>query len=217
MKKLSTLLMASLLATQVAIARQLSPDEALSAALSQPGVSGMLKTTTHGKLRPRLAYTAAAGATRLLYVFDRGASSGYVVVAADDVARPMLGYTDKGDFSIDSIPPALRWWLGCYAAEIKAAVSSGTSVAAQPASTVSRTPIEPIVATMWNQDAPFNNLCPELDGERAVTGCVATAMAQVMKVHQWPATGTGTNSYSFTYNNTSHNVSLDFGDRKSVV
>lgn len=211
MKKLSTLLMASLLATQVAIARQLSPDEALSAALSQPDVSGMLKTTTHGKLRPRLAYTAAAGATRLLYVFDRGASSGYVVVAADDVARPMLGYTDKGDFSIDSIPPALRWWLGCYAAEIKAAVSSGTSVAAQPASTVSRTPIEPIVATMWNQDAPFNNLCPELDGERAVTGCVATAMAQVMKVHQWPATGTGTNSYSFTYNNTSHNVSLDFG------
>lgn len=211
MKKLSTLLMASLLATQVAIARQLSPDEALSAALSQPGVSGMLKTTTHGKLRLQLVYTAAAGATRLLYVFDRGASSGYVVVAADDVARPMLGYTDKGDFSIDSIPPALRWWLGCYAAEIKAAVSSGTSVAAQPASTVSRTPIEPIVATMWNQDAPFNNLCPELDGERAVTGCVATAMAQVMKVHQWPATGTGTNSYSFTYNNTSHNVSLDFG------
>lgn len=66
MKKLSTLLMASLLATQVAIARQLSPDEALSAALSQPGVSGMLKTTTHGKLRPRLAYTAADGATRLL-------------------------------------------------------------------------------------------------------------------------------------------------------
>lgn len=211
MKKLSTLLMASLLATQVAIARQLSPDEALSAALSQPDVSGILKTTTHGKLRPRLAYTAAAGATRLLYVFDRGASSGYVVVAADDVARPMLGYTDKGDFSIDSIPPALRWWLGCYAAEIKAAVSSGTGVAAQPVSTVSRTPIEPIVATMWNQDAPFNNLCPELDGERAVTGCVATAMAQVMKVHQWPATGTGTNSYSFTYNSTSHNVSLDFG------
>lgn len=211
MKKLSTLLMASLLATQVAIARQLSPDEALSAALSQPGVSGMLKTTTHGKLRPRLAYTAADGATRLLYVFDRGASSGYVVVAADDVARPMLGYTDKGDFSIDSIPPALRWWLGCYAAEIKVAVSSGTGVAAQSASTVSRTPIEPIVATMWNQDAPFNNLCPELDGERAVTGCVATAMAQVMKVHQWPATGTGTNSYSFTYNSTSHNVSLDFG------
>lgn len=211
MKKLSTLLMASLLATQVATARQLSPEEALSAALSQPGVSGMLKTTAHGKSRPRLAYTAASGATRLLYVFDRGASSGYVVVAADDVARPMLGYTDKGDFSIDSIPPALRWWLGCYAAEIKAAVSSGTGVAAEPASTVSRTPIEPIVATMWNQDAPFNNLCPELDGERAVTGCVATAMAQVMKVHQWPATGKGASSYSFTYNSTSHDVSLDFG------
>ncbi|MDE6693146.1 MAG: C10 family peptidase, partial [Muribaculaceae bacterium] len=55
--------------------------------------------------------------------------------------------------------------------------------------------VTPLMSTTWNQYEPYNDMCPTYDGERAITGCVATAMAQVMKKHRWPASGTGELSY----------------------
>ena len=49
---------------------------------------------------------------------------------------------------------------------------------------------------MWNQDSPYNDLCPLYQGDRSVTGCVATAMAQVLKYHNYPVHGTGSHSYT---------------------
>ncbi|MDE6653954.1 MAG: C10 family peptidase, partial [Muribaculaceae bacterium] len=66
--------------------------------------------------------------------------------------------------------------------------------------------VTPLLSTVWNQYEPYNDMCPEINGMRAVTGCVATAMAQVMKKHQWPVSGTG--SYSYVANGIS--VSSDF-------
>ncbi|MBP6875467.1 MAG: C10 family peptidase [Candidatus Eisenbacteria bacterium] len=53
----------------------------------------------------------------------------------------------------------------------------------------------PLLTTAWHQNAPYNGLCPQGDGGRCVVGCVATAMAQIMKFHNWPPQGNGSHGY----------------------
>lgn len=120
------------------------------------------------------------------------------------VDAPLLGYSDAGAIDVTDMPDGLRYWLGYYAAEIENVRTNGTVsvLAASPA----RKAIAPMVATRWNQSAPYNNMCPTSGSDRCVTGCVATALAQVMKYHNWPPKGQGSNSY--TWNNTT--LSLDF-------
>lgn len=81
--------------------------------------------------------------------------------------------------------------------------------AATPASDPSQwSAIAPLVTAQWNQGEPFNNMCPTYGSKRAVTGCVATAMAQIMYYHKWPQ-GPGSGSYSYVHNGAS--ISFDFG------
>lgn len=44
--------------------------------------------------------------------------------------------------------------------------------------------VEPLIGTLWHQNAPYNNLCPN----QYPAGCVAIAMAQIMKYHKFPKT-----------------------------
>lgn len=138
----------------------------------------------------RLAYTATdnASATRsassanLFYVFDRGEANGFIVVAGDDNMRPVLGYTCSGSFDINTANDGLQWWISAITAKAKA-VADGTDTSVYSA-TRSSSAVEPIVKTHWNQSSPYNNLCPvdntDGNGENSVTGCVATAMAQLL-------------------------------------
>lgn len=73
-----------------------------------------------------------------------------------------------------------------------------------------REPIGPLCDTRWNQSYPYNKFCPTVDDRRSVTGCVATAMAQVMKYHNWPETGEGYNEYSWE----GQTLSMDFSSQK---
>ncbi len=132
--------------------------------------------------RPVMTGTAADGQPTY-YVFTDEECT--LFVSADDVATPLLGYTDTGDFDSDSMPPQLRWWLGEYSRQIEWASACGIPV--EPArSTTSGGIIPPMLATAWDQGKPYNQYCPAINGEQTVTGCVATAMAQVMYYHQWP-------------------------------
>ncbi len=56
----------------------------------------------------------------------------------------------------------------------------------------------PLLTTVWDQGPPYNNLCPIGDGGRTVVGCVATATAQLMAYHQWPPSGTGEQTYTWS-------------------
>ncbi|MCM1517372.1 MAG: C10 family peptidase [Pseudoflavonifractor sp.] len=72
--------------------------------------------------------------------------------------------------------------------------------------------VAPLMSTEWGQDAPYNNLCPEYaDGRRCKTSCVATAMAQVMRYHSYPARGTGQKSIRWSYGGRSEILTADFG------
>ncbi len=122
------------------------------------------------------------------YVFSRGEGQGYVIASADDQTDPVLGYTDSGDFDYTNIPDNMRAWLDDCEAQImdlRRLGSQGASarqLVPQRAAAVPTHPAIPKLLTCnWNQGSPYNDECPlDTDGRRCVTGCVATAMAQIM-------------------------------------
>ena len=131
------------------------------------------------------------------YVFDIE-GGGYVVVSGDDLTAPVLGYSEKGTFSEDDMPEGLKWLLQTYAEQIaevrKASVrrSNESYQSAASTATAVRHNIEPLLSTLWNQGHPYNMLCPQYYnqdgslGDRCATGCVATAIAQVMAYYKYP-------------------------------
>lgn len=151
--------------------------------------------------------------TPALYLFTGKDGRGVVVASAGSEALPILGYSDSGEFDFDHMPPAMKWWLDCYAAEIEAAENGKTrSVLARAGE--EKSAIAPIMTTQWNQNAPYNNMVPTINDQRCMTGCVATAMAQVMKSHNWPEEhGEGFVSYKWTSQNEQLGVNLS----KSVL
>lgn len=159
------------------------------------------------------AHVDLSGEVSGLYVFNVAGDNGYVIVSNDDIAFPVLGYADSGSFDMNNIPENMKAWLQGYADEIAWAKSHGVKKAsessARRASGV-KTPIAPLIETRWNQGSPYNNQTPyygvkdgyyvygETPGvdwkagsaNHCVTGCVATAMAQVMYYNQWPKAAT---------------------------
>ncbi len=187
-------------------AAPLTPQEALARALdsnvSMKSVYAALTNTKEHAIN--LSYTVRIPSSQhnALYIFTPE-SGGYLLVSADDKVVPVLGYSDNGLFNPDNIPPAMNWWLGEYADQIGHSASSRSSAMVERPD---RAPIEPMVTTRWNQDSPYNALCPSYDGHRSVTGCVATAMAQIMAYHKWPEKGKGQHEYY----NRNELISLDF-------
>ncbi len=118
------------------------------------------------------------------YVFNIGSDNGFVIAAGDDCAYEILGYADEGHFDADSIPDGMKYMLDFYAEQISYA--SKSPKVAKPKSTPSYPAVEAMLTTKWGQGAPYNDNCPidESSGKRCVTGCVATAMAQLMYYHR---------------------------------
>ncbi len=165
------------LATLGIQARQLTPAEALTRAIGGEAVS-YTSPSRGGDIT--LAYTCKDASTgnNGLYVFNRAAGDGFLVVSADDVVQPLLGYADVGEFETSDMPDNLRAWLEEYTAQIAwASTMTATPSRAAGEGRPSRASIKPMCVTMWNQDSPYNDLCPLYQGDRSVTGCVATAMA----------------------------------------
>lgn len=195
-------------------ARTLSPAEALSRALASPeapqSATGM---RAPAMVKADLTLKMTDSAEPALYVISRGEDQGAFIVAADDAAAPLLGWTDEGTFDPNNIPDNMRWWLEQYRDQISWASSEGIEYTEPALNTVAgmqraaRTNIAPLVTTRWNQDAPYNQACPTVSGQRTYTGCVATAMAQVCNYHKWPEKN-GTGTFSYAWNNTT--LSYDY-------
>lgn len=178
MKKL-TLLCAAMVAALSAAADHVTPEQALG----RLHPSQLRRAPGHSPLK-------CIAELPELYVFSSG--TGYLLLPADDAAPALLGYADSGTFSLDG-NPAFAWWLEGYSRQIQFAAASAAP--SREMMRISRPAIEPMIQTRWDQGEPYNLLCPELSGKRCVTGCVATAMAQVLRFHSWPVQGKGTHSY----------------------
>lgn len=140
--------------------------------------------------------TGSSDGLNTYYVFDNGSTDGFVVVSADD-ATPiaLLGYCDNGTFDKNNMPPALSELLDSYSKEIAWMASHGASASRHKVAQTLKHDVAPIVETKWGQDAPFNDMCPKVGSNTTYVGCVATAMSQIMKVHNWPASGRGKMTY----------------------
>ncbi len=140
----------------------------------------------------------------LYYVFNAGADNGFIMVAGDDNSFPVLCYTKKGSFDKNNMPPNFRKWIEGYKEELDYIIQN--NIIATPGiknewSALKNSPstgyknisaVSPLLSTTWSQSPYYNGLCPG----GSVTGCVATAMAQIMKYWGYPDNGTGFHSYN---------------------
>ena len=163
----------------------------------------------------KLAYTSKSEAKTCFYIFNVGNDEGFVIAGGDESARQILGYCDHGTFDYDKAPDNFRWWLSQYTEQIAhAEAPSDEALAATAAhrakAASSRPTIDQLLTTKWDQDAPYNSEIPVYDasGDPYVTGCVATAMAQIMNYHRCPATK-GSGSLEYVYSD--HTFSANFG------
>lgn len=169
---------------------------------------GRIKTVSVDKLQTlQFVYTDDIE-NASIYVFESPDSeSGFVIAPADDLFPPVLGLTDSGKFDFENSAPAFKAWLEYMAGEIKYGAANPEAI--QAASTDEKQSIEPLITTKWDQHWPYNLLCPQIDGKYTVTGCVATAMAQVMYYHRAPK-DYGTGSISYTSKSCKLPVQWDF-------
>ena len=173
-------------------AAPVSPDEALQRALGEgPAyVAGRLPKFT-------LAYTEKINDADAVYVFGHKDGAGFIVTPADDCAPAVLGYGDsKIHDKNGEMAPGFQYWINALGRQVSYSATHSRGQVIRKAR-AEREPIAPLCKTIWNQDDPFNLKCPPKDPPHCVTGCVATAMAQVLKYHNWPETGEGYVSYYY--------------------
>ncbi len=146
-------------------------------------------------------------ATAPYYIFSRGENQGYVIVSGDDCLPKILGYTESGDFDEEKMPPHLLSWLEYYGSLVEEAQAQGVNTARTEAKTTRATKedVAPLLTTHWNQGWPYNNRCPfrtDDPNSRALTGCVATAAAQVVYYYRKDNPSTLLSStYLYDWNN----------------
>ena len=198
------LLLLTVILSTVAMAENVTSEQALEQARNF-----IQKREADGS-RPRRGASAAqqlspAKQVSGLYVFNIANNGGFVIVSNDDVAIPILGYSDSGSIDPDNMPENMKAWLQGYADEIAWAKANNVTRivydspyakpnASRRSGTAVKNPIAPLVKTLWDQGAPYNNLCPEYNSKRSYTGCVATAMAQCMYFSEKRAGSTTTNT-----------------------
>lgn len=150
----------------------------------------------------------------VLYVFAVK-NNGFTIISGDDRVAPILGYSYEGKTRLtkENLPPQLVAMLDYYSAVVE-------DVSAQPEpneitttqkewelllsnkksedrfSVTSPVNVPSLIKSTWDQGDPYNKFCPRnQNGDQAVVGCVATAMAMIMHYHQYPERGTGFNSF----------------------
>jgi len=207
MKKFNYLLFIFILGMNFANAKPVTPKTAQKVAESFYKLNAVieLKTIT-------LAYTElSVSGSPLYYAFNINNSDGFVIVTADDILKPIIGYSTERNFVTPEAGTTIGNWLKVRGAEIKFAVETGlvadvkivsqwnnylSGMSSRLSGNSSVQTVTSFVQTTWNQSPNYNALCPGTGTNKSVTGCVATAMAQIMRYWKFPAHGTGSSSYN---------------------
>ena len=146
-------------------------------------------TTAQAEYAPARSVKGRVGVSDVpaYYVFNAEEGNGFVIVSGEDKTDEILGYSDTGSFDLDNMPENAKAWLHGYAEQI----AMMENYVVQKQHDVQQrnsqwSAVAPMLSTKWDQDSPYYDKCPMHDGRRSVTGCGATAMAQIMKYHEWP-------------------------------
>jgi len=177
--------------------------------IGQSFIAKMQKVTDNGNLTYRLALksseviTDSVLSTERFFVYnleDKNITDkykGFFIVSTDRNAPAVIGYSETSTFDKTNIPPALKYWLSTFCRND----ISSTRQDMQPLTDGETKGVAPLLGeTQWGQDKPFNNDCPTNGNKHCLTGCVATAMAQVMKYYEYPNCGHGKIKYTTNTN-----------------
>lgn len=139
------------------------------------------------QVQDRSMARATSATAPAYYVFNAEKNGGFAVIAGNDLMPEVLGYAERGNFDLSHAPDNVKWLFDYYA---EVARSLEKQPADRRAATRSRgtdkAELIPLITTQWDQDGIYQQHCPEVNGVKALTGCVATAMAQVVNYLQWP-------------------------------
>ena len=188
-------LLLSILASTTIFAGPVSKDEALQKARKFMPVKQFTKAKSVARSKAQKGHDA-------FYIFN-AEGGGFVIVSGDDRTDEILGYSDKGKLQMDNIPENMRAWLNGYATQIDALdedVSANPAVKANEGMPA----IDPLLKCTWDQREPYSLRLPTYTDDEGnevhyPTGCVATALAQVMYYHKWPDNCPSVPSYT-TFN-----------------
>ena len=149
------------------------------------------------KAAKNLKTRAAATTTQQpYYVFNDDTGKGFVVVAGDDKMGEVLAYSHEASIDMANLNPEARYLFDTYRQVFEVlGKNKGLTTRAETA-TKATDDVQPLLKSKWGQDYPYSKQT------QYVTGCVATAVAQVMYYHKWPAQGKGQESYKVTFDNT---------------
>ena len=170
-------------ASAAPISLQQAQQRAAAFLKNKRGAKKLTPVTSGARLAPR--HTLPPTATNLYYVFDRGENEGFVIISGDDQTPAVLGYTESGCFDYSILPENMREWLDDRAQQIAAVQQQGLTASELPVAALKQhDPIDALMVTKWNQGSPYNLYCPNyFRMGTSVTGCVATAMAQILYYH----------------------------------
>ena len=138
------------------------------------------------------------------YVFTFKQHKGFIIVSAEDAGIPVIGYSTENNFSAPAAGTNFGWWMENRKKEIEYLRANNISADAETAVKwnnclsgknifpVTNGSVAPLCDAEWGQQSPYNDLCPQ----GALVGCVATAMAEIMRKWEYPITGTGSSSYN---------------------
>ena len=155
--------------------------------------------------------------TYVIYYVYNIEGNGLVIVSGDDIAVPILGYSDSGTYDPNNLSPNFVYYMNCLAWEIKEAIANDIPQSVETKeqwdafltgnslkTVSSSTPLLDVEGIKWGQTAPYNGMCPTLTVNnvqtKTVAGCVATAMAQIMRYYKYPNQGKGTVASYISYN-----------------
>lgn len=200
MKKNFLLLLSLMLLLSVsAIAGPRSYQQAKAIAQRQAAMLGIemdAEVAASAKAAPRMSVSSAVSpSATCYYVFANGEDKGFTIVSGDDRMPEVVGYSAQGTYDPDHLPANYVGFMKAYQETVEALlkgdaqVSGGMAEARQwRAERAGSAAVAPLLGGIkWNQSAPYNKMCPIYNGtNRAVTGCVATAMAQVMMYYKYP-------------------------------
>ena len=197
MRKIFILLVLGLLTLQVSHAAPRTLQQAKAIAERQAKALGIVvdqQTVQYSKAAPGLF--SNLDAEEPYYVFNNGDNRGFTIVSGDDLLPEIVGYSDRGTFTSENMPVQLKDFLDGYkhmVADLLSGDSHAKSVVMErnnqlltaPGSSPVHTPL--LGTIVWDQGYPFNNLTPMKNGAHSVTGCVATALAQIMAYYKYPS------------------------------
>lgn len=170
----------------------------VSQSRAEQAASLWVKTRTGQNLTVKQVLTA-----KDQYYIINFAPKGWVIIAADDAAAPIVGYSFDGQLTWSSLPENMRAMLSEMGGAIKhEALTRSTSAKWKNLkaefSRADEGSIEPLIKVNWNQTSPFNKYCPKptSGSGQAIVGCVAVAMSQAMSVQRWPNKGKGSHRYT---------------------